>query len=131
MSSENNYDKFFPVVEHGVVPLGSQVLIQGKFIPKKTTGGIVLLDEMRSGESYTVQIGRIVAMGDLAFKKRDTLEPWKEGNWANIGDLVFIPRTGNVISKELDGDRYVFVLLNDVELIAKVNSLDGFAQFVY
>lgn len=131
MSLDKNFDVFFPVVDHGVQPLGSQVLVQGKFIPKKTSGGIVLLDEMRSGESFTVQIGKIVAMGDLAFKKRDTLEPWAEGNWAELGDLVFIPRTGNVISKELDGDRYVFVLLNDVELIAKVNSLDGFAQFVY
>lgn len=127
----NEYSKFFPDVEHGIKPLGSQVLVQGKLIPAKTTSGIALPDDYREKESYLIRIGKIVAVGDLAFKNRDTGAVWQEGEWAKVGDFVYAPASGSVISKMVNGERITFVLLNDVELIAKLDTLDGFTQFYF
>ena len=126
-----SYEKFFPEVEHGIKPLGGQVLIQGKFIPAKTVSGIALPDEYREKESYLIRIGKVIAMGPLAYCNRETTEPWKEGKWAEEGDFVYVPATGSVISKMINNERYTFVLLNDTEVVAKLDNLDGYSQFYF
>jgi co-chaperonin GroES (HSP10) len=115
----------FPVVDTGIQPLGSRVLVQLRRVKKTTSSGIILANESREYEKYNTQIAKVVAMGPLAFKKRDTMEPWPEGIWANVGDFVRVPKYG--------GDRFevqipdepeepaLFMLINDHELIAKIN----------
>jgi co-chaperonin GroES (HSP10) len=125
----NLIEHFFPEVKHGFTPVGNQLLIQGQFVPKKSTGGIYIPEKSRKEESYNITIGRIVAMGDLAFKNKDTLEDWKEGRWANVGDLVFIPRTGHIITKYIGDEEYRFVLISDIETLCKIEDLDGLNQF--
>lgn len=115
----------FPVVDTGVEPLGSRVLVQIRRVKKTTSSGIVLVNEAREHEKYNTQIAKVVSIGPLAFKKRDTMEPWPEGVWANVGDYVRVPKWG--------GDRFevaitgepeepaLFMLINDHELIAKIS----------
>jgi co-chaperonin GroES (HSP10) len=114
----------FPVVDTGIQPLGSRVLVQLRRVKRTTSSGIILANESREHEKYNTQIAKVVAIGPLAFKKRDTMEPWPEGIWANVGDFVRVPKYG--------GDRFeveiadspeepaLFMLVNDHELIAKV-----------
>lgn len=118
--------RFFPEIESGIKPLGGGVLIQGKYVPSKTAGGIQLISSTQECASYDVNIGKVIAMGDLAYKNKETLEPWKEGQWCKIGDIVSIPRTGSRYTKEIDGEIYHFVLVQDTEVKTVFEDLTGF-----
>jgi len=114
----------FPEVDPGIEPLGSRVLVQLRRVKKTTDSGIILANDSREHEKYNTQVAKVVSIGPLAFKKRDTMEPWPEGVWADLGDFVRVPKYG--------GDRFevkipndpeepaLFMLLNDHELIAKI-----------
>lgn len=73
-------------------------------------------------------IGKVVAIGPLAFKNRDTMQPWAEGSWAEVGDFVRVPRWGGdrwerfvPAEKDLDVQEPVlFMTINDHELISAI-----------
>ena len=113
----------FPVVDPGALPLGARVLVQMR-LPKKrlSPGGIILAEETRDTEKAQNPIGKVVAIGPLAFKKRDTMESWPEGSWCEIGDFVRVPRwTGDRWEVQIDKETKVeFMLMNDHEVIAKL-----------
>lgn len=113
----------FPVVDPGALPLGARVLVQMR-LPKKrlSPGGIILAEETRDTEKAQNPIGKVVAIGPLAFKKRDTMESWPEGSWCEVGDFVRVPRwTGDRWEVPIDKETKVeFMLMNDHEVIAKV-----------
>jgi co-chaperonin GroES (HSP10) len=114
----------FPAVDPGAKPLGARVLVQLRRTKKKTTSaGIILVEETRETEKWNNMVAKVVEIGPLAFKKRDTMEPWPEGSWCDVGDFLRVPKWG--------GDRWeveipneeepaLFMILNDHEIIAKV-----------
>ena len=115
----------FPVVDPGAVPLGARVLVQMRMPKKKMTkSGIILAAETVDTEKAQNPIGKVVAIGPLAFKKRDTMESWPEGSWCEIGDFVRVPRwTGDRWEIPISEDEKVeFMLMNDHEVIAKLTS---------
>jgi hypothetical protein len=68
-------------------------------------------------------------MGPIAFKNRETAEPWPEGTWVKVGDFVRVPRWGgDRVEVPFNGkeDPVVFVVFNDHELITRItgNPLD-------
>ena len=77
----------FPDVNPGMAPLGGRVVVQLRRIKKKT-GRIVLVEETKENEKWNNMIGRVVALGPLAYKNRDTMTAWPEGAWAVVGDFV-------------------------------------------
>jgi len=115
----------FPVVDPGAVPLGARVLVQMRLPKKKmTSSGIILAAETVDTEKANNPVGKVVAIGPLAFKKRDTMESWPEGSWVEIGDFVRVPRwTGDRWEIQVNKDDIVqFMLMNDHEVIAKLTS---------
>lgn len=115
----------FPVVDPGAVPLGARVLVQMRLPKKKmTASGIILAAETVDTEKAQNPIGKVVAIGPLAFKKRDTMESWPEGSWCEIGDFVRVPRwTGDRWEIPIsEDDKVEFMLMNDHEVIAKLTS---------
>lgn len=117
----------FPNVKPGMRPFGGRVIIQLRRIKKKaTSAGIILVEETKETEKWQNMIGKIVALGPLAFKNRDTMEPWAEGTWAKIGDFVRVPKWGGdrweirVPGEDDVEDPVLFMTLNDHELIAEV-----------
>jgi co-chaperonin GroES (HSP10) len=115
----------FPVVDPGAKPLGARVLVQMRLPKKKmTASGIILAAETVDTEKAQNPIGKVVAIGPLAFKKRDTMESWPEGSWCEIGDFVRVPRwTGDRWEVKIDDDTTVeLMLMNDHEVIAKLTS---------
>jgi co-chaperonin GroES (HSP10) len=123
----------FPDVDPGIVPLGARVLIQLRRVADKTASGIMLVADTKETVKWNVQVARVVMLGPLAFRNRETTEPWKEGMWVKEGDYVRVPRW--------NGDRYevpvknsevpvTFVIFNDHELIAKVTG-DPLMQRAY
>jgi co-chaperonin GroES (HSP10) len=119
----------FPVVDPGAIPLGARVLVQMRLAKKKLSSGLYLPPETRDTERAQNPVGKVVAIGPLAFKKRDTMEPWVEGIWCEVGDFLRVPKwTGDRWTVKLENgeDEVEFMIMNDHEVIAKVtgNPLD-------
>ena len=58
----------FPDVNPGMRPYGGRVIVQLRRIKKKTAGKIILVEETKENEKWNNMIGKIVAIGPLAFK---------------------------------------------------------------
>lgn len=124
MISAAKLEEAFPDVEPGVKPLGARVLVQLRTVRAKTVSGIVLVDDTRTFNKANTQLGKVIALGPIAFCNRETGKTWNEGVWAEPGQFVRIPKYG--------GDRFsrcipdsedeaVFCIFSDHELIACVN----------
>lgn len=123
--AEGTMEEFFPEgIDPGFTPFGSRVVVQLRRVKNATKSGIILSASTKETEAWNTQVARLVKVGPLAFKKRDSGEAWPEGIWANVGDFVRVPRWG--------GDRWsvkaddglsdiVFLTLNDHELIGRVD----------
>lgn len=119
----------FPNVAPGMKPYGGRVVVQLRRIKKKvTSAGILLVEETKETEKWNNMIGKVVAIGPLAFKNRDTMQPWPEGTWAQLGDFVRVPKWGGdrweirVPGEDEAEDPVLFMTLNDHELIAEVTA---------
>ena len=123
---EQTLEEAFPAVDPLMAPYGARVLIQIRAVKEKvTSAGIVIPEETKETEKWNTMIGKIIAIGPLAFKKRDTMGPWPEGAWAQIGDFVRVPKWGGdrwEVDFEQNGlkGRALFTFFNDHELIGKV-----------
>ena len=71
-------------------------------------------------------VAKVIDIGPLAFKKRDTMEPWPEGSWCEVGDYLRVPKWGGdrwevpVPGEAKEEDPALFMVLNDHEIIAKL-----------
>ena len=116
----------FPDVSPGQKPYGGRVVVQLRRIKKTTASKIILVAETKETEKWQNMIGRVVEIGPLAFKNRETMESWPEGSWASVGDYVRVPKWGGdrwereVPNEEGNEDPVLFMTINDHELIAKV-----------
>jgi co-chaperonin GroES (HSP10) len=118
----DSVDEAFPACDPGVMPFGSRVLVQIRTPKKKTAGGIMLVGETRETEHYNTQVAKVLTVGSLAFKNRNTMESWPEGSWCAPGDFVRVPRYGGDrwTVKTPDGDEAIVVIFNDLDLVGKV-----------
>jgi co-chaperonin GroES (HSP10) len=122
LPSEDELQWAFPDIPSGQSPFGGRVIVQLRRIKKKA-GMIIIVDETKENEKWNNMIGKVVAVGPLAFKNRDTMQSWPEGSWAQVGDFVRVPRWGGDRWERPvpdDEDPVLFMTLNDHELIAKV-----------
>lgn len=112
----------FPEIDPGVQPFGSRVLLQIRRAKSKTKGGIILSSETRDTETWNTQVAKVRALGPLAFHNRNTMEPWPEGAWVDVGTYVRAPKYGGdrwSVRIE-DGEEILFVLFNDLDLLGKI-----------
>ena len=122
MTSEDALAEAFPAVDAGVQPFGSRVLVQIRTPRRVSRGGIILSAETQDTEKWNTQVAKVVSVGPLAFKNRNTQESWPEGEWCKTGDFVRVPKYG--------GDRWevpitrdnsaMFVIFNDLDIIGQV-----------
>ena len=98
MIPASKLDEAFPSVNPGVVPLGTRVLVQLRTVRSKTASGIVLIDDTRQFNKVTTQLGKVINIGPIAFRNRETGQLWPEGVWARPGDYIRLPKYG--------GDRF-------------------------
>ena len=117
----------FPSVDPGAKPLGGRILVQLRRTKKKTTGsGIILVEETKEAEKWNNMVAKVVEVGPLAFKNRDTMQGWPEGSWCVAGDYIRVPKWGGdrwevkVPGEDHLEDPALFMILNDHEIIAKV-----------
>jgi len=121
-TSEDAWAEAFPDVHPGIQPFGSRVLVQIRTPRRVSRGGIILSAETQDTEKWNTQVAKVISVGPLAFKNRDTQKTWPEGEWCEPGDFVRVPKYG--------GDRWevpvnrndsaMFVIFNDLDIIGRV-----------
>jgi co-chaperonin GroES (HSP10) len=112
----------FPNAEPGIIPFGSRVLVQIRSPKTKTASGIILDNGSRDTEKWNTQVGKVVSVGALAFKNRNSMESWPEGSWCKAGDYVRVAKYGGdrwEVPLE-NGESALFVIFNDLEIIGQV-----------
>lgn len=112
----------FPELDPDHTPMGSRVLVQIRASKTKTVGGIILPDDAKETERWNTQVAKVISIGPVAFKNRNTMTDWPEGAWCEVGDYVRVPKYGgDRWSKPLEGySDIVFAIFNDLDITAKV-----------
>jgi len=117
----------FPSVDPGAKPLGGRILVQLRRSKQKTTSaGIILVEETKETEKWQNMVAKVVEIGPLAFKHRDTMLPWPEGSWIEVGDYIRVPKWGGdrwevpIEGADEHEDPALFMVLNDHEVIVKI-----------
>lgn len=126
MEAEMTLEEAFPVVDPGAKPLGARILVQLRRAKKKmTNSGILLVEETRETEKWNNMVAKVIEIGPLAFRQRDTMAPWPEGSWCEVGDYLRVPKWGGdrwEVEVPGEEDPALFMVLNDHEVIAKITS---------
>ena len=94
-------------------PKGHRILVKPIKIEKKTAGGIVLIDETVDSEQRATTKGKVLAIGELAWKDFHSPEPWAE-----IGDIVIFKAHQGMRLKNDEEDEEFLLLLNDADVAA-------------
>lgn len=113
----------FPEADPALTPFGSDIIVQIRTPRLMTAGGIVLAEETRETDQWNTQVAKVIALGPVAFRNRETLDPWPEGEWAKPGDYVRVPKYGgDKWWREAGGPdgKALFALFNDMDLKGRV-----------
>lgn len=130
MTKDEYIAEHFPTVNPGARPCGNQVLVQFRTLKSMTAAGIALVNDTKEFNNGNTQLARVVALGQIAYKDRNTGEEWKEGAWADIGDVVIVPRWGGFrFEVPIPGteDKAIFAIFEDFNL--KIVVEENFEQF--
>ena len=124
MTYEDAMAEAFPAVDAGIQPFGSRVLIQIRTPKKKSNGGIIIdIHGSNETEKWNTQIGKVVVLGPLAFKNRDSMTTWPEGEWCKAGEYVRVAKYGGdrwEVKIPGTNDSAMFVIFNDLDIIGQV-----------
>lgn len=72
---------------------GYRLLIRPLKVQGRTKGSIILPDEFRDDINYLTTVGRVLAVGDLAYQDKTK---FPNGPWCGVGDFVCYGKmTGN------------------------------------
>jgi len=117
----------FPEIDHGIEVAGDRVLVQLRREKNTSKGGIILVDETRQTLRFNETVAKVRQIGPLAYKSPDNLEPWIEGAWCNVGDLVRTIKYGGdrfIVNPEDDGSPVVFITIQAREVISRIKSFE-------
>lgn len=121
---EMEYDSLedaFPEVDCGIEPMGSRVIVQIRRAKKQTKGGLYIPEEARKTEASNTQVAKVVSVGVLAYRNRNTMEMWPEGAWCAVGDYVRSPKYGgDRWTVKFGDDEIEFVMFDDLNILGRV-----------
>ena len=124
LDSPSEIETAFPEVNFGILPTGSRVLVQIRR-PRDKIGNIILADISKDTEFDNTQVAKVVGVGPLAFRNRNTMELWPEGAWYGEGDFVFVPKyAGSRWRRDIPGqkgEKVEFVIFNDLDIVGIVD----------
>lgn len=137
-------EQAFPKVRAGMAPTGSRVLVQIRAPVGSSESGAIIIDaETRKTELDNTVVAKVLACGPMAFRHRQSGQPWPEGAWCQPGDYVRIPKyvgdrfvreyarkqrvhdvATDTIRTDQVADTVVLVLVNDLDVSAKYESAE-------
>lgn len=112
----------FPEIDSLHEPTGHDVLVQLRTPMERSAGGVIIAKESRDIELWNNQVAVIRAVGPVAYRNRETLNPWPEGAWCKVGDYVRVPKYGGErwMVKVTPTKEALFALFRDTEIRARV-----------
>jgi co-chaperonin GroES (HSP10) len=119
-------DEAFPKADPNFNPSGSKVLVQIRTPKQKSAGGIILTEDTKETDKWNTQVGKVIAIGPVAFCNRDTLKPWPEGAWVKVGEYARVPKYGGdrwevpVKPGDPNSDRALFAVFRDLDIVGEV-----------
>ncbi len=125
-SGYQSLEEAFPVADPNFVPVGSKVLFQIRTAKKKSAGGIILTEETQETDKWNTQVGKVIAIGPVAFCNRTTLEPWPEGAWVKMGEFARVPKYGGdrwhvpLNPNDPNTEYALFAVFKDTEIAGQV-----------
>jgi co-chaperonin GroES (HSP10) len=117
----------FPEIDPGVDVAGDRILVQLRREKTTSKGGIILVDETKATLRFNETVAKVKQIGPLAYKSPDTLEPWPEGPWCKVGDLVRTIKYGGdrfVVQPDDEGSPVVFITIQAREIISTIRSFE-------
>jgi co-chaperonin GroES (HSP10) len=121
-TSEDALKEAFPDADPGIQPFGSRVLVQIRTPKKKSAGGIIIDTGSRDTEKWNTQVAKVISIGPLAFRNRDSMKLWPEGSWCVPDDYVRVAKYGGdrwEVPLE-NGEVAMYVIFNDLDIIGRV-----------
>jgi co-chaperonin GroES (HSP10) len=118
----------FPEIDHGIEVAGDRVLVQLRREKNTSKGGIILVDETKQTLRFNETVAKVRQIGPLAYKSPDNLEPWIEGPWCTVGDLVRTIKYGGdrfVVNPDDEGAPVVFITIQAREVISRIKSFEA------
>ena len=106
-------------------PVGWKVLVQPSQVKTKTRGGIMLPAQSQDAEEYLTAHGNILAIGELAYRDRETGQAWK-ATWPKVGDKITY---GKYAGQKVVINNVKLLLLNDDEITSIIP--DGVSLSAY
>jgi chaperonin GroES len=95
------------------IPMGWKILIQPNQAKQKTKSGIILPEKAKENEAYLTAHGIVAAIGELAYRERESGASWRIHNKPKVGDKVTY---GKYAGQKLTINGVRFLLLNDDEV---------------
>jgi co-chaperonin GroES (HSP10) len=126
-------EEAFPDVSPGLKPFGDKVLVQIKTPLARTKSGFILPHETIETEQWNTQVAKVIALGPVAFKNRDTLQPFPEGEWVKPGMFVRCPLYGGdrwIVPVPNTSDTALFAIFRDMDLVGEIEG-DPLAMVAY
>ena len=118
MTDQEFVSEFFPEIDPQYRPFGERVLVQYKLVRKKSAGGLILATDTQEVQRENTVMAKIVALGQIAYCNRETGQPWPEGHWAKIGDVVLVPKWGGFRFQRKFGEEVItFATFKDHEIV--------------
>lgn len=68
---------------------GYHILVRPVSVKSKTKGGLLLPDSVKDDVAYLTTVGKVLSIGDLAYKDEDK---FPNGKWCDVGDYVCYAR---------------------------------------
>lgn len=139
-----NEEKAWPKVAPLLKPLGSRVLVQFRQpIAFAASGKIFIPHDSRETDRDNETVAKVIALGALAFRNRETQALWPEGAWCKEGDYIRVPKyqldmfrrkfMRRDITENADGtetvngvaDEVRFAQVKDLDVLGIYDSLDA------
>lgn len=96
-------------------PTGWRILVRPLQVQDKTEAGIILTSDTQSDAEWNITVGRILAVGPLAWQRADM----GEEAWAEVGDYVLYAKySGHKITYQ----GTALILLNDDGVLMRIPS---------
>jgi len=113
----------FPEIEPGFTPFGVDLLVQLKSTQVKSKGGIYIAPATKEFNEENTMVARVIRLGPLAYRNRDTGQLWPEGVWAKAGSVVLVPKWGGFRFERTlpDGNKARFCIFKDLEIRGGLN----------
>ena len=68
---------------------GYHILVRPVSVKSKTKGGLLLPDSVKDDVAYLTTVGKVLSVGDLAYKDEDK---FPNGKWCDVGDYICYAR---------------------------------------